>query len=192
MIKAPLIILSGPAGSGKTTVAARVLAEAGRPLRRAVTATTRPPRVGEVNGIDYRFLDPARFEAMVEAGEFLEHARVHGNWYGTPRAEVEPYREQGVGVILVIDVQGAAQVRQSCPDHLSIFLYTSSPQLIERRLRDRGADSEAAILRRLETAKGELTRAAEYQYRVLNDDLDAAVRDVIQIIRDRFSEGEHA
>jgi guanylate kinase len=192
MTKAPLIILSGPAGSGKTTVAARVLAESGLPLRRAITATTRPPRPGEQDGVHYRFLDPATFAARVKTGEFLEHATVHGNFYGTPRSEVEPHRDAGVGVMLVIDVQGAQQVRRNCPDCVSIFLLTSSPAILEQRLAERGQDDRESMRRRLEMAKQELARAGEYDYRVLNDELDAAVRDVIGIIRERFREGEHA
>src|SRR5207302_6328145 len=101
MKRGPLIILSGPSGSGKSTVAARVVAESGLPLRRAVTATTRPPRPGEVDGVHYRFLEPPVFAAMLAAGGFLEHATVHGHSYGTPLSEVEPYPQQGTGVPLV-------------------------------------------------------------------------------------------
>jgi guanylate kinase len=188
MTKAPVIILSGPAGSGKTTVAARVLAESGLPLRRAITATTRPPRPGERDGVHYFFLEPAAFEARIETGDFLEHATVHGNHYGTPRIEVEPYRAAGVGVLLVIDVQGAEQLRRNCPDCVSIFLLASSLDVLKQRLIERGQDDIESIRRRVETAERELRRVGEYQYRVLNDDLDTTVREVISIIRDHFRE----
>ena len=186
MTKAPVIILSGPAGSGKTTVAARVLAESGLPLRRAITATTRLPRPGERDGVHYFFLEPAAFEARIETGDFLEHATVHGNHYGTPRSEVEPYREQGVGVILVIDVQGAAQVRAKCPDAVTVFLRTSGWEEYERRLRARATEDEPTIARRLATAREELARAGEYQYQVINDDLDTAVEQLHGIVKAQF------
>src|SRR5262245_11290671 len=108
----PLIIVSGPAGSGKTTLVQRLLAEDGLRLRVAVTATTRAPRAGEKDGVNYHFWTPARFDAAVQNDELLEWATVHGQRYGTPRSEVEPYRLQGKGVVLVIDVQGARQVRR--------------------------------------------------------------------------------
>ena len=188
MTKAPVIILSGPAGSGKTTVAARVLAESGLPLRRAITATTRPPRPGERDGVHYFFLEPAAFEARIETGDFLEHATVHGNHYGTPRSEVEPYCAAGVGVLLVIDVQGAEQVRRNCPDCVSIFLLAPSLDVLGQRMIGRGQDDDQTIRRRLDTAERELQRAGEFQHRVLNDDLDTTVREVIGIIRDHFRE----
>src|SRR2546421_6481564 len=113
---APLFILSGPSGSGKSTVLKRLLAGAGVPLRLSVSATTRAPRPGETEGVDYYFWTRDQFEAEVKAGAFLEWAKVHGNCYGTLRGEVDPWRRQGVGVILDIDVQGAAQVRRLCPE----------------------------------------------------------------------------
>lgn len=187
MKRGPLIILSGPSGSGKSTVVARVIAESGLPLRRAVTATTRKARPGEVNGVHYHFLEPTEFEAMIGDDAFLEYAQVHGrDYYGTPKSEVEEYREGGKGVILVIDVQGAAQVRTACPDGVSVFVRTSSPAVLERRLRERGTEDEGTIRRRLATAADELTHANKYTYQVLNDDLDAAVRDLTAIIRKLF------
>src|SRR5262245_32854062 len=116
MDKAPLIILSGPSGSGKSTVICGLLAPGDLRLRLSVSVTTRPPRPGERDGVHYYFWTRERFEAERAAGGFLEWAEVHGNCYGTLRREVEPYREQGWGVILDIDVQGAAQVRVQCPD----------------------------------------------------------------------------
>jgi len=164
-----------------------VIAESGLPLRRAVTATTRKERQGEVNGIHYHFLEPTEFEAMIGDDAFLEYARVHGkDYYGTPKSEVERYRADGQGVILVIDVQGAAQVRSACPDSVSIFIWTSTPEVLEQRLRERGTENEATIQRRLATAAEELTHASEFTYQVLNDDLDKAVRDLTAIVRTLF------
>ena len=186
MPRGPLIILSGPAGCGKSTVTARLLACGDLPLRQSVSATTRPPRPAERDGVHYRFWTRERFEAERDAGGFLEWALVFGNYYGTPRSEVEPYREQGDGVILVIDVQGAAQVRAKCPDAVSVFLRTSDLSEYERRLRARGGSDEATIRRRLENARAELARAGEYQYVVLNDDLDTAVEQLRAIARQQF------
>jgi guanylate kinase len=183
MKKGPLIILSGPSGSGKSTVIQQLLAAGDLPLRLSVSATTRPPRPGEKDGVHYHFWGRERFEEEIRTGAFLEWADVHGNWYGTLHREVGPDREQGFGVILDIDVQGAAQVRKQCPDSISIFLRTSSWETYERRLRQRGTESEAAIQRRLTNARKELERAGEYQYEVINDDLATAVaqlRDIVQ------------
>ena len=186
-MKGPLVILSGPSGCGKSTVTARLLARGDLPLRQSVSATTRPPRRGEEDGRHYCFWTRERFEAEVRADGFLEWAEVYGNYYGTPRAEVEPYRKRGTGVILVIDVQGAAQVRARCPDAVSVFLRASSWEECERRLRLRGQDDEATILRRLANARGELARAGEYQFEVINDDLDTAVEQLHAIVKAQFT-----
>jgi guanylate kinase len=191
-MKAPLIILSGPSGCGKSTVTAGLLERGDLPLRQSVSATTRPPRPAEEDGHHYRFWTRERFEQEIRAGGFLEWAEVYGNYYGTPRSEVEPYRESGVGVILVIDVKGAAQVRARCPDAVSVFLRASSWAECERRLRGRGQDDEAAILRRLATAREELGRAGEYQYEVINDDLDTAVGQLHAIVSKQFERSGHA
>ena len=187
MSKGPLIILSGPSGCGKSTVTARLLARGDLPLRQSVSATTRPPRPGERDGVHYHFWARERFEREVAAGEFLEWAEVHGNYYGTPRREVGPFRERGVGVILVIDVQGAALVRARCPDAVSVFLETSRWEELERRLRARGADDEAAIRRRLDNARRELARAGEYDARVINDDLGEAVGQLHAVVARAFA-----
>jgi guanylate kinase len=186
MPRGPLIILSGPAGCGKSTVTARLLARGDLPLRQSVSATTRPPRPAERDGVHYRFWTRERFEAERDAGGFLEWALVFGNYYGTPRSEVEPYREQGDGVILVIDVQGAAQVRAKCPDAVSVFLTASCWEECERRLRARATEDEPTIARRLATAREELARAGEYQYQVINDDLDTAVEQLHGIVKAQF------
>lgn len=186
----PLIIVSGPAGSGKSTLIARAVREFAPRLRHSVSATTRGPRRGEVDGISYHFWTTERFEAGIANGEFLEYATVFGRHsYGTPRSEVEPYRAQGIGVILDIDVQGAAHLRHTCPDAYSVFLETP-PGAYEKRLRDRGTDTDEAIQRRLAEARVELARAHEFDRRVVNDDLDRAADELCAIIRERFEKAQ--
>lgn len=179
---APLIILSGPAGSGKSTVLEWLLQPGDLPLRPSVSATTRKARGGERDGVDYHFWPRDRFERAIQEGALLEWAEVHGNYYGTLRQEVEPFRQQGVGVILIIDVQGAAQVRAKCPDAVSIFLQAPSFEAYEQRLRKRGTETEEGIQRRLATARRELEHLGEYQYVVMNDDLERAVGELRQIV----------
>jgi guanylate kinase len=189
---APLFVLSGPSGSGKSTVLARLLAEPHPPLRLSVSATTRAPRAREQDGVQYHFWTVARFEAEIAASGFLEWAKVFGNYYGTLQAEVLPFREQGAGVFLDIDVQGAAQVRTKCPEVVTVFLRTTSMQEYERRLLSRGADSPESIQRRLAEARQELTRIGEYQYVVVNDTLDMAVAELRAIVVRHFSRSSHA
>jgi guanylate kinase len=182
----PLIIVSGPSGVGKSTLLARLLAEGGLPLRLSVSATTRDPRPGEVNGVHYYFLKEEQFEADVQAGAFLEWARVHQHRYGTLRREVDEHRARGVGVLLDIDVQGAAQVRPKCPGCGSIFVTTSSFEVLESRLRGRHTESEADIELRLANARKELARSGEYDHRVINDDLATAVAQLRDLIAAQF------
>jgi len=184
----PLIILSGPSGSGKSTVIARVLREAGLPLRVSVSATTRPARPGERDGVHYHFWAREKFLQQVQAGAFLEWAEVHGNYYGTLRDEVGPYRAQGIGVILDIDVQGAAQVRRLCPDSVSVFLRPPSLEVLEQRLRARGTEDEAALARRLANARREMARIGEYTYVVVNEDLGEAVAQLRELLARQFRE----
>jgi guanylate kinase len=187
MPQGPLIILSGPAASGKTTLVQRVLAEDAHPLRVSVSATTRLPRQGELDGVHYHFWTPERFEQGIAAGEFLEYAQVHGrDYYGTLRREVDDYTVRGIGVILVIDVQGAAKVRTVRPDAVSVFLVTSSLEAYKQRLIDRGTEDAAAIARRLETAQRELERVSEYQHVIVNDDLNNAVAQFRRVIDQHF------
>jgi guanylate kinase len=186
MNKGPLIILSGPSGVGKSELVKRLLAAKDLPLHLSVSATTRRPRAGEVDGTSYHFWPRQRFEEAVQAGGFLEWADVFGNLYGTLRREVEPYRERGEGVLLEIDVQGACQVRRLCPDAVSIFLKAPSLEVYEERLRRRHTENEEALRRRLEGARRELARAGEYDYQVVNDDLQRAVAEVEAHIRRQF------
>jgi guanylate kinase len=182
----PLIVVSGPAGSGKSTLITMALRVFGPRLRHSVSATTRQRRKGEVDGVHYHFWTRDRFEAGIAAGEFLEYATVFGqDYYGTPRSEVEPYRKQGIAVILDIDVQGAGQLRRTCPDAYTVFLDTP-PGEYERRLRERGTDSEESIQRRLAEARVELSRAAEFDRVIVNDDRDRAAAELCDVIRSRL------
>ncbi len=183
----PLLILSGPSGSGKSTVISRLLADQALPLRLSISVTTRSPRPGEAEGTHYYFWSPDRFDREIAAAGFLEWADVFGNRYGTLRTEVEPYRRQGQGVLLEIDVKGWEQVKRRCPDAVSIFLRASTLDAYEQRLRDRKTDSEAAIQCRLEGARAELARAPDYDYQVINDDLEVAVAQVREIVLGQFS-----
>lgn len=188
----PLIIVSGPSGSGKSTLIRRLLDAPAWPLRLSVSVTTRPPRPGEQDGIDYHFWSMADFEKHRDRGRFLEWAQVHGNYYGTLVDEVTPYREKGMGVLLDIDVQGAEKVRAKCTDAVSIFIRTSRFETLEQRLRERHTEAEEVIQRRLRNARAELARAGEYNYQVINDDLDAALANLRGIIGTLFAATEAA
>jgi guanylate kinase len=185
--RGPLSVVSGPSGCGKSTLVPALLREPPGPLRLSVSATTRGPRAGEIDGVHYHFWKPDRFVAEVERGSFLEWAEVFGNYYGTLKAEVDPYRAEGAGVLLEIDVKGWAQVRQSCPDAVSIFVRTSTTALLEERLRRRHSETEASLRRRLAEALQELARIDEYQYQVVNDDLVAAETDLRKIVASLYS-----
>ena len=178
------VVLSGPSGSGKTTIVERLLQRSPVKLVKSISATTRPPRKNEVEGQNYYFLKPGEFAARRERGEFLECAEVHGtgNWYGTLKSEVERARRMGSWALLEIDVQGAQQIMRQHPQALTIFLRTSSEAEYERRLRGRGTDAEDVIQRRLANARNELKHAPEYRYQVVNDDLDQAVGEIVNII----------
>ena len=156
----PVIIVSGPSGVGKSTLLARLILESGLPLRHSISATTRAMRSGEQDGVHYFFLTDAQFEEKIQAGAFLEWAQVHRHRYGTLWTEVEEARRRGIGVILDIDVQGAAKVRAQCPGSITIFLRTSTWDLFEARLRNRGTESEQDIALRLANARLEMERAA--------------------------------
>jgi guanylate kinase len=190
MNKEPLIIVSGPSGSGKSTVIERMLAANEWPLRLSVSATTRAPRPGEIDGVQYHFWTPELFDAEVQAGGFLEWARVHGKSYGTLRREVDGPRERGLGVILDIDVQGAEQVRKQCPDAVTVFLRAPDFETGEQRLRERSTENEAEIQRRLANARAELEHESEYDYLVINDDLDTAVARLCEIVGEQFDKGD--
>jgi guanylate kinase len=182
----PLIIVSGPSGVGKSTVIRRVLDPS---LHLSVSATTRKARDGERDGVDYHFWTRERFEEEKKAGAFLEQFEVYGNYYGTLRREVEPYRQRGIGVILDVDTQGAEQIKREYPEVVRVLLRASSMTAYEKRLRERHTEDEASIQRRMAGAQRELDRAAGYEYTVINDDLDQAAADFRAIIQ-RLFEGE--
>jgi guanylate kinase len=174
------MVLSSPSGGGKTSVCAELLARLPW-LKRCVTATTRPPRAGERDGVDYWFLSRPAFEQRLKRGEFFEHAEVHGNLYGTPMREVERSLKAGQSLVLVIDVQGAAQVRRRKKDAVTVFLLPPSLSELKRRLAGRGTDAAEVVRRRLADAGGELARAGEYQYWVVNDRFERAVEQAAAI-----------
>ncbi len=180
--KEPLVlIVSGPSGSGKSTLVEKILELPGTLF--SISCTTRRPRATENPGKWYDFVTEAEFDRMLQQGEFLEHARVFGrNWYGTPRKWLEEARRQGLDLVLEIDVQGAAQVKQKLPQAVAIFIVPPSRQELERRIRDRGQDSEEEIARRLERARQEMQHHREYDFIVVNDDLERAGREVQAIV----------
>jgi len=180
-----VVVLSGPSGSGKTTIVKRLLEIDQLPLMTSVSATTRPPRAGEVDGVDYHFLTHTEFEQRRLAGAFVEYAEVHGTGqlYGTLRSEVEKTHSAGAWALLEIDVNGALQVMEQYPAAITIFLRTPSADVFEQRLRSRGTESDEVIARRLRTAKNELVCADRYKFQVVNDDLDRAVTEITNILR---------
>lgn len=177
-----LFIVSAPSGAGKTSLVRALLAD-DTGVSVSVSFTTRPPRAGEREGIDYHFVERERFLAMIEAGEFLEHAEVFGNYYGTGRMEVAARLAQGSDVILEIDWQGAQQVRQAFPEAVGIFILPPSGEVLRERLNGRGKDAPAVIERRLQAAVEEISHYSEYDFIVINDHFEAALADLRAILR---------
>lgn len=167
---APLIVVAGPSGVGKSSVVAEVLSRHPN-SRLSVSATTRAPRPGESDGVHYYFVSPERFTEMAEAGELLEWAEYAGNKYGTPREPVAQWRAQGHPVILEIEVAGARQVRAAAPDALLVFLEPPSRDVLLERLRGRGTETDETFAKRVAAADGELAAAGEFDVRIVNDNL---------------------
>ncbi|HLS89962.1 MAG TPA: guanylate kinase [Limnochordia bacterium] len=177
-----LVVLSGPSGAGKNTLLSAVLPRI-PDLKYSVSATTRPPRPGEKHGVDYYFLQDDEFQEMIDRGEFLEWAEFAGYRYGTPRRFVEECLAQGLTVITDIDIQGARQIKQRMPDGVFVFLLPPSFEELEKRLHKRGTDSSEAIGRRLKIALEEVAAIVDYDYWILNRDLEEACEQLVAIIR---------
>jgi guanylate kinase len=178
------LVLSAPSGAGKTTIARRLRERRGDVVF-SISATTREPRPGEVDGVDYHFVSEDAFRRMIEAGELIEWAEVHGSYYGTPLANVRQARERGEYLALDIDVQGARQIRAAVPEAVHVFILPPSGQALVERLVGRGSEDEARVQKRLRNALAEIATAAEFDHVVVNDDLDAAVEDVNAVLEGR-------
>lgn len=179
--KGNVFVVSAASGTGKTSLTA-ALAAVNDCVQVAVSHTTRSPREGEINGVHYHFVDTATFEQMIGEGAFIEHARVHNHYYGTSAAEVEKIRNQGIDVILEIDVQGAEQVRRQMPDAVSVFILPPTMDALRQRLLARGTEDEAQLALRLQNARQEFEQASLFDYLVVNDDLPTATQDLMHIV----------
>ncbi len=182
MIAGTLFIVAAPSGAGKTTLVGRLLAEDPH-VQHSVSFTTRAPRPGEQSGREYQFIDVQRFLAMRERGEFAEWAEVHDNFYGTSRTWLEQRMQEGCDMLLEIDWQGAQQMRRQFPEAVSIFILPPSIAELEQRLRRRGADSEDVIARRVAGALGEMRHVDEFDFVIINNDLDVALGELKAAVR---------
>jgi guanylate kinase len=184
-----LFVITGPSGVGKGTLIRRLL-ERLPELELSVSATTRDPRPGERDGVDYHFISDEEFDRLAREGQLLEHATYSGHRYGTPRAEVEPRLPDGRSVVLEIEVQGARQVREAMPEAVQVFIAPPSPEALRERLVGRGTDRPEEIERRLKVARSELEARDEFGHVVVNDDLDRAVEELVDLVRSAVSAPE--
>ena len=175
------VVLSAPSGAGKTTIA-KALVDVHEDVVFSVSATTRPSRDNEVDGVDYHFLSLPDFRAMIKADEFVEWAEVHGHLYGTPRQVLQDAQDQGRFLVLDVDVQGAMQVRQRVQDAVLVFVLPPSADALVERLTERGTEEEDILTRRIENARDELEQASQFDYIVVNEKLDQAIEEVHSIV----------
>lgn len=181
MSKGTLFVVSGPSGCGKGTILAEILKD--ERFYYSISATTRAPRPGEVNGVNYHFIDKNEFEELIANDGMLEYASYCDNYYGTPRKPVEDMLNEGKHVILEIEVQGALKVMEKCPEAISVFILPPSLKELRRRLNKRGTETEEVIEKRLAQAEGEIRQADKYSYVMINGALEDAVDDLFAIIR---------
>ena len=181
MNKGLLVVVSAPSGCGKDTVI-NALRESDFKFEKTVSDTTRVMREGEANGVDYTFIDEITFKNRIENGYYLEYTVYNGNFYGTPKSEVEKHLEKGECVLMKIEVEGAGNVRKLIPEAVSVFLVPPSMEELEKRLKGRGTETEESFKKRFETAKQELARAPEYDYIVVNDEISKCVEKIRNII----------
>lgn len=182
-----LFVFAAPSGAGKTTLVQAVVTKHQEELRFSISYTTREPRSNEANAVDYLFVSEEEFMRLRDAGEMLEYARVFDNYYATSRSQVEKHLADNRSVVLEIDWQGAEQVRESMPDCVTIFIFPPSLAELERRLRDRGTDAPEVIERRLRDARSDMAHWVDFDYVIINDNLDAAVIDLEVVLK---GEGE--
>lgn len=182
MSRGLLLVVSAPSAGGKGTILKEMF-QRDKNLRMSVSATTRQPREGEEHGKHYYFISKDEFQSLINSGSMLEYAEYVGNLYGTPRGPIEQWLAEGHDVVLEIEVQGGAQIKKIVPDCVSIFITPPSMEVLEKRLRGRGTEEEDTILKRLNTARQELTQAENYDYVVVNDQLEDAVNDMQAILR---------
>lgn len=177
-----LLVLSGPSGSGKSTLSSKILAS-DKNFFRSISCTSRLPRAGETNGVEYHFVTIEEFEELLHKGEFLEYTKIHENYYGTPISRVQKTLESGKDILFDLDVNGAKFIREKMPDQsFDIFIMPPSIEELEKRLRTRGKDSEESIKIRVKAASKEIEKASEYDYIVLNDNIDRAFDEVMSIL----------
>lgn len=180
MNRGQLVVISGPSGAGKGTIYSKVIVATG--MKRSVSVTTRKPREGEVEGVDYYFRTEEQYQQMIAAGEFLETAAVYKNYYGTPKAPVFENLDNGFDVLFEVDIHGAKSIKKKYPDAVLIFIMPPSFEILEQRLRNRGTENAQSLKTRLGSARRELGKYEMFDYIVFNDDADRAADEVIQII----------
>lgn len=180
MNKGLLVVMSGPSGAGKSTIYSRVIEQTG--MKRSVSVTTRAPRPNEIEGVHYFFRTEQQYQQMIAAGEFLETAEVHNNFYGTPKAPVFENLENGYDVLFDVDYHGARSIKKKYPDAIAIFVMTPDFKTLEQRLRNRNTETESSLSTRLNAAKRELSKYEMFDYIVFNEDIDVSVQEIIGII----------